>query len=255
MLRSSKLLTISMFILLVCFLGGTAFGQALVFNTQDFPPFSYKVDGKVKGPAVDIIDSVCQEIKVDCTFKLLPWKRAQEEVKAGKANAMFVIGWNKARDEWLYFSPPIMKTEYGFFVRNDNSLEFKDLSDIKGYKVGVYGPSNTSRSLEKIKAKVGDLTIDLQLDDESGFKKLSKERVDAVFSNKDVGFAIIHKIKISNVRYAGKYKALNYFIGFSKQFNDKAVVDRFNEAFMKLYKDGIIKKILDNYNIEPAIIE
>jgi len=232
-----------------------AVSETLIFNTQEFPPFTYMGEGKVDGPAVKIIEAVCKKNDVTCSFNLLPWTRAQKLVKEGKANAMFVIGWNKARDEWLYFSPPIMKTEYGFFVKNDNLLEFKDVFDVKGYKVGVYGPSNTSKSLEKIKAEVGDLSIDLRPDDESGFKKLSAGRVDAVFSNRDVGFALIKKMNLENIRYAGKQRQLNYYIGFSKQFTEKQVVDRFNNGFMDLYKNGVIKEILDKYFMEPAVIE
>ena len=234
---------------------GFALGQTLVFNTQDFPPFSYKIAGEIKGPGVAIIEAVCEKINVDCSFRLLPWTRAQMEVKTGKANAMFVIGWNKARDEWLYFTPPILKTEYGFFIKDDSPLEFKAESDIKGYKVGVLGPSNTSKSLKKIKVNVGDITIDMRPDDEPGFKKLSVGRVDAVFSNRDVGAAMIKKNNLKNLRYAGKQRELNYYIGFSKEFNDKSIIDKFNNGFRDLYKDGTIKKILDKYFMEPAVIE
>ncbi|MCP4022581.1 MAG: amino acid ABC transporter substrate-binding protein [Desulfobacteraceae bacterium] len=236
-------------------MAGTASGQTLIFNTQDFSPFSYKIGIKVSGPCVEIVERVCEKNGFECTFKLLPWVRAQREVKIGQAHAMFAIGRNKTREDWLYFSPPILRTEYGFFVRSENPLQFSDISDIKGYRVGVYGPSNTSRSLEKIKEKVGNLSIDLRPDDESGFKKLSKGRVDAVFSNKDVGFALISKMKLENIRYAGKHRELNYYIGFSKEFNDKQVVDQFNIAFMELYRDGTIKRILGQYFMELAQIE
>ncbi len=246
------------FLLAVMFLfsfSGIASGKTILFNTQDFPPFSYKIDDEVKGPGVDIIEAVCKKINQECSFRLVPWTRAQKEVEAGKANAMFVIGWNKAREKWLYFSPPIMKTEYGFFVKDDNPLIFKDISDIKGYKVGVYGPSNTSKSLEKLKTNKGDFIIDLRPDDESGFRKLSNGRVKAVFSNRDVGNAMINKLNLKNLRYSGKQRELNYYIGFSKEFNDKAIVDKFNQGFMELYKNGTIKNILDNYFMEPAVIE
>ncbi len=243
------------FILTVIYCPAMLYGKTLTFNTQDFPPFSYKVNSKVNGPAVAIIKAVCEKINIDCSFRLLPWTRAQKEVRAGKANAMFVIGWNKARTEWLYFSHPIMKTEYGIFVKDDNPLEFKEVSDVKGYRIGVYGPSNTSKSLEKIQAEVGNIEIEMRPDDEAGFKKLSANRVDAVFSNRDVGMAMIAKINLKNLRYAGKHRELNYYIGFSKEFNDKVLVDQFNDAYMKLYKNGSIKKILNSYYLEPAIIE
>jgi hypothetical protein len=124
----------------------------LIFNTQDFAPFNYEVNGVVSGPAADVIRRVCTDMKIDCPMRLLPWRRAQQEVVEGKAHAMFVIGWNAERAKWLSFSPPLLNTEYGFFVRDDNPLKFTQNSDVKGDIVGVFGPWNTATSLKKIKA-------------------------------------------------------------------------------------------------------
>ena len=245
-------------ILMICMLTATltfAEVKVLKFNTQDFAPFSYKIDGNISGPAVDVIKKVCGEMNVWCSFQMLPWTRAQKEVKAGNAHALFVIGWNKTRAEWLHFSPPLLNTEYGFFVKEDNPLEYRKASDIIGYTVGVYGPSNTSKSLDKIKNKIQNITIDLRPDDESGFKKLAKGRVNAVFSNRDVGYALIKKIGLKNIRYAGSHKTLQYYIGFSKKYTDKNTVNTFNETFLKLYKQGIIQSIMEKYQMEPAIIK
>ena len=104
-------------------------------------------------------------------LRSLPWRRAQQEVQEGKAHGMFVIGWNAERAKWLHFSPPLLDTEYGFFVREDNPLKFQQNTDVKGYTVGVYGPSNTATALEKIKAEINDVTIDMTPDDEAAFKK------------------------------------------------------------------------------------
>src|SRR5215467_10738835 len=153
-----------------------ASGAALKLNTQDFTPYSYEVNGVVSGPAADIIRKICSEMKIDCTMHLLPWRRAQDEVANGTAHGLFVIGWNEERAKKLYFSPPILNTEYGFFVRDDNPLKFKQNSDVNGYTVGTFGPSNTATALEKIKAEIQDLKIDMTPDDESAFKKLSLDR-------------------------------------------------------------------------------
>jgi polar amino acid transport system substrate-binding protein len=146
-------------------------------------------------------------MKIDCPMRLLPWRRAQQEVVEGKAHAMFVIGWNAERTKWLSFSPPLLNTEYGFFVRDDNPLKFTQNSDVKGDVVGVFGPWNTATSLEKIKAEIGDLTVDMTPDDESASRKASLGRVKAVFSNRDVGYDLIKKLGITNLRYAGRHQA------------------------------------------------
>jgi len=164
------------------FSAGFATGAELKFNTQDFAPFNYDASGIVSGPAADIIRRICSATKIDCSMQLLPWARAQDEVRNGKAHGIFVVGWNEEQSKWLYFSPPILNSEYGFFVRDDNPLRFKQNSDVKGYTVGVYGPSNTATALEKIKAEIKDLTIDMAPDNGAAFKKLSVSRIDAVFS-------------------------------------------------------------------------
>ena len=239
-----------------CFLlPGFADGVELKFNTQDFAPFNYEVGGVVSGPAADIIRRICGDIKFDCSFNLLPWARAQEEVRNGKAHGIFVVGWNEERSKWLYFSPPLLNSERGFFVRDYNPLKFEHNSDVQGYSIGVYGPSNTATALQRIKAEIKNLTIDMTPDDEAAFKKLSVGRVDAVFSDKDVGNELMRKLGIRNVRYAGRQQTLKYYIGFSQKFTEKKLVDQFNTTFRNLHKRGIIRAILSKYKMDAAQLE
>jgi polar amino acid transport system substrate-binding protein len=235
---------------------GTIFAQEIIFDTQDFPPFSYMNGKDVTGPAVDIITAVCKKAGIACSFRLLPWARAQEEVKKGQAQALFLIGWNKERAETLNFSPPVLDTAYGIFVNTDNALVYTLPKNLDGYTIGVYGPSNTSTSLDELNKKVpGGLVIDLSPNEETAFRKLSMKRIGSVYSNRDVGGALISKLALANVRYAGTDKPLKYFIGFSKQYADKSVFDRFVKEYKNLYAKGTIKKILDSYRLSIATIE
>lgn len=225
------------------------FAKEMVFFTQDFAPFSYSENSEVKGPAVDIINKVCGELSIEAKFGIFPWKRAIESAKKGDANALFVLGWNKPRTEWLYFSHPIIKTEYGVFVHKDNAMDYSKPSDLNGYTVSVYGPSNTSRNLEKI-AEESTLKIDMTPDDVAAFRKVDHKRVSGAFSNKDVGWALINDLDLKNIRYAGAYKNLNYYIGFLKDYNKKEDVDLFNAKLKELTDSGEIQKILDKYNMQ-----
>lgn len=233
----------------------------LKLATQDFPPFSYLAEGssddrKVLGPAAEIIGVVCDRMEISYELRLLPWRRAQYDMREeGLYNGLFLIGKNQSRLEYLHFSPPILKTEYGFFVKSDNDLIYTDVSDLKGYRVAVYGPSNTSKSLEKLLGDTKLFSIDMRPDDISGFKKLSVGRVEAVYSNRDVGFALLKSLKIENATYAGRHRELNYYIGFSKKYADKGVIDRFNKGFVDLYEEGLIQTILEKYHLDPARIE
>ncbi len=235
----------------------------LRFNTRDFFPFSYQVNQRVSGPVADIIREICKNIDVSCSFKLLDWTLAQKEVKDGKVDGLFVVGWNKQRADWLLFSPQILKTEYGFFVAANSAIQFKENRDIAGLRVGVYGPSNTSRLLEKIQDKISrdktlqPIQIDMWSEEKALFKDLnsSNRTLTAIYANKDVGHAIKKNLGLINVLYAGTQKKRDYFIGFNKKNMDRKLLFRFNSAFVKLYKSGKIKKIANFYNIEQGVIE
>ncbi len=247
----TRLMALSILWFFLMPMAGTGAGE-LKFTTQEFAPFTYTEKGQAAGPGAEVIRLVCQQMKTGCKIRVYPWTRAQKCVEEGRANAMFLIGKNPERENWLWFSHPVLVTEYGFFVSADDPLEFRKTSDIKGYSVAVYGPSNTSRSLEKIRAEIGEIHIDMTPNDEPVFIKLMNRRVEAAYSNKDVGLALIKKHGLDRIRYAGRHKQLKYYIGFSKESTPKAVVDKFNAAFAELHQQGRIEKILSHYGMQTA---
>lgn len=88
--------------------------------------------------------------------------------------------------------------------------------------------------------------------DGTGLKKVAAGRLQFYYVNRDVGFYRIKQLNISGVRYAGKQKELDYFVGFAKEHNYKAVIDKFNRAARKLSNEGVIAKLLAKYKIDPA---
>lgn len=227
----------------------------LVFDTQAFAPFTYLQHGVVSGPAVEVIRAVCREMGQPCAFNLMPWARAQIDVKMGRGDALFLIGWNAERAAWLRPSVPLFVSEYGFFVQAGNPLVFRDVAQLKGYTVAVYGPSNTSTTLEGIQHQAPGMSIDRTLDDDAAFRKLEADRVDAVFSNREVGMVHLEEMGLKNVRYAGNQSQVRYIVGFSRLQVSASTVERFNETYRRLLKAGEIRRILKPYRLEPAPLE
>jgi polar amino acid transport system substrate-binding protein len=251
------MLTLFLLFPLISSLGWTATEQ-LVFSFHDFPPFSTLADGKPAGPFIEIIDAVCKEIHYDCSYQQMPNRRSKKTLREGIVNGNFPLGWNKGRDGWLWFTIPLMKTEYGFFGRDDNEFRYSKLEDIQGLKVGVFGPSNTSNSLEKIRNEMkerGLKPIQIEMHpnaDGRGLKKVSAGRFPLYYVNKDFGRHHLTELGISNVRYLGTHKELFYFAGFAKKHNQKRIIDEFNRATIKLADRGVLAEILNRYGISPA---
>lgn len=238
--------------------GGRAAGSELRFVTLEFAPFVYGKGKKVVGPGHDVIAAVCSKAEIQCTFDIYPWRRAQELMKTGDADGMMVIGRNPDREKWLRFSPRMFRTEYGFFVRADNPLNYQEPSQIPGYRVGVFAPSNTARTLDGIHASMAKngtdpIKIDKRPDDAAGFRKLAAGRLDAVFSNRDRGWKVVKDEGLnSEVRYAGPFRAIFYYAGITRSYPRQDVADKFFVAWKELYEAGTLQEIINSYGLEPA---
>lgn len=230
----------------------------LRFVTLEFAPFIYGENQQVAGPGRDVIAAACERAAIDCSFDIYPWRRAQELMKAGDADGMMVIGRNPEREEWLDFSPPMFRTEYGFFVRTEDALTYEEPAQVAGFHVGVFAPSNTETQLKGLRDKLIDaglppIEIDGQPDDSAGMRKLAAGRLDAVYSNRDRGYGILADEGLAKkVIYAGGDQVILYYAGINKDFGDPAVVARFFEAWRGLYADGEAQRIIASYGLEPA---
>jgi len=234
----------------------------LRFNTDEFAPFTYFEKGKAAGPVVDIVNYACEKLDITCVHEVLPWRRATQEIKDGKADGLYVVGKNKSRESWLHFSHPVITTQYGFFVLKSNNKVYKSIEDIQGYKVGVFGPSNTSNSLKKISEQLkseNKKSLDIRVlhEDLLVFLQLnSKIRgLEAVYSNIDVGYYFIRKHKLENIKYMGKNKELDYYISFSKRTVSEDLVKKFNEVIKNMHKNKELQKILDKYFLKSAYLK
>jgi polar amino acid transport system substrate-binding protein len=250
-------------VLLVVFLSVRAASaeEALRFVTLEFAPFIYGENEQVAGPGRDVIEAVCDKADVACSYDIYPWRRAQALMQSGDADGMMVIGRNPAREEWLRFSPPLFRTEYGFFVGADNSLAFGEVAQIAGYRVSVFAPSNTATQLEGIRdeiiaQKIEPITIESHPDDAAGLRKLAAGRLDAVYSNRDRGWGIIADEDLAGqVRYAGQHQAILYYAGITKAYPHQDLVERFFDAWRALFAAGEAQSIIESYRLEHASVE
>lgn len=249
------------FALAVAFASQAAAADNIRFVTLEFAPFIYGENQQVAGPGRDVIDAVCARAKIECSYDIYPWRRAQELMKTGDADGMMVIGHNQKREEWIRFSPPHFRTEYGVFVRADNAMNYTDISQLEGYRVGVFAPSNTEVQLSAIHDQMvagglKPIEIDERPDDSSGFRKLATGRIDAVYSNRDRGCQILQAEGLTTgVRYAGGHQGIHYYAGFARSFPNQELLDRFDAAWRELFHRGEAQEIIKGYGLEPAVVE
>jgi polar amino acid transport system substrate-binding protein len=230
----------------------------LILYTQDFDPFHYPhaATDELVGPGVELVQQACRIADLNCIVRIGEgtWEQTQQQVREGKGDGLFLIGWNAKRAEYLVKSSKILSTEYGFFLNSNDPLEYAGPESLDGYTIGVYGKSNTSVTLDKLilalRTKNVKLIKDQQPSDDPLFQKLDSGPENyAVFSNKDVGNSLSRRLGLENIRYAGRHKCVAYYVGFVKSQQEKGTVKRFNDALDEMEANGLKRSLLAPYGL------
>jgi polar amino acid transport system substrate-binding protein len=229
--------------------------QTLHFVTEPFPPFNYVEDGVVAGPTAKIVRTVCAQIKIECTFEILPWRRAILLTQQGKVDGIFSIVSTPERTRMFYLSTPFVETAYSLYAIDSNKFVYHNEQDLAGHKIGVYGPTGTSTTLEELVKPVHDVKIAMEIDTLNALRVLSSGGYGddgLVWSNGDVADITIQKSGIRNLRKVSDVKKIQYSIGFSRQSVDPQLFKHFDDSLNGLIKDGTVKAILEKSNLKPT---
>ena len=235
--------------------------NTLYIVTHHFPPYS-ACEGKAVQESFirDMVDQACSMGQLSCVLECFPNRRSKAMLASGLAHGHYPLGWNADREQWLSWSPKLNSSEYGFFIHQKN--RYQKTEDFIGKTIGVFGPSHAHNALLKIQNKLlieqGKTFIVSVQPSPTGInmKKLSVNRLDAVFINRFGGNMQLEKLGINNVSYAFPVKEINYYIGFSKNKNTgkrKQLIDQFNHAITLMHKEKIISHILEKHSMTPPI--
>jgi polar amino acid transport system substrate-binding protein len=231
----------------------TARTQSMAFVMEHFPPFIQDDNGNGVGPFPEVVRAVCDSMKVKCTLKVLPWRRAYAMAVSGVVDGIFVLARTPEREHAFYFSDPVFQSSFAVFVRNP-TFNYAQPQDLKGLTIATYGPSAVSREMQEL-AKTVPMHLEMEIDNQAVLRKLRAGRYpepSAGVMNRDVGAYIIAQEKLSGLRIAGEFKPIAYGIGLSKNRVTEEQSARFNETLRTLLKQGTVKTIADKYGLRPA---
>lgn len=121
---------------LMCMLLAGANAREITVNAGDISPFSFEVNDRPTGIAVDILNAAGKTAGVSFRFNFLPWKRAQLETLASADHAIVPLSRTPEREhdyQWI-----VMLFEYHFvIVTRAGHAAPATLDDVKKLSVGV----------------------------------------------------------------------------------------------------------------------
>ncbi|KAB8037638.1 transporter substrate-binding domain-containing protein [Silvanigrella paludirubra] len=109
--------------ILVNFIHFQIFAEKFIINTQDWPPYQTIANNIVGGSATKTLECVLKQMKLDYQINVLPWKRAQEDVKLGKAQAFYAAGITNERNDFAVPTEKIANYKWIWIFNKGENLD------------------------------------------------------------------------------------------------------------------------------------
>jgi polar amino acid transport system substrate-binding protein len=221
-------------------------GKRFTFVTVNFPPY-YSENLPEKGWVSEIVKKALeiQGYRVDIEF--MAWEEALENTREGYNDGLLGAYHTRERAQQYYFSAPIAQARIGFFKRKDVNISFQEVTELKGYKIGMIKGYATSKSFDSAdylnKIEVNNLN--------EGLIKLFNKEIDLMADSQAVGK---YQLKLLEKRYPGISQKIKFikpvlainklYVAISKKTTNayRKLMD-FNKGLRKLYMKGSFRRI------------
>ena len=243
-----KLLTI------ILVFGITTFTQAsnIKMMTENYPPYSMEVDGKLTGLSVEVLEAMLKKMNSNMSIydvELLSWSKAFSSAKNKKNNMVFSTIRNKKRENMFKWVGPISKTTIGITALKSKNIVINNISDLKKYKIGCISKDGGETMLiearipkENIKSLDGTNSL------ATTFYKLERDKIDlfsyevkvAKYSADLNGFDSDDYEVVYILTNAEQYFAFN-------RLTPDTTIQKWQKALDEIKSNGIYDKIINKY--------
>jgi polar amino acid transport system substrate-binding protein len=208
--------------------------------------FTYAKDGKVIGPASQIVETTLQRAGLTgYSMSLYPWARAYDMALREPNVLIYLIARTPAREDQFKWAGEFMRIDYHLYkLRSHKDIVVRNLEDAKSYTIGVMRDDVRHEYLQA--QGFNKLVVSSQNAD--NFKKLVNGQVQLVpMPERDamllceeahVDCNSLEKIYLLNAMSTGIYMA------YSKSTPDD-IVQRTRSAFDKLKADGTVARLMN----------
>ena len=229
------------------------FSESIQIVTNDFPPYSYKDNGKFKGLATEVLKAILDDLGMEGEFTQYPWARAYKVATTEKNVLIYPLARTPVREGVFNFIGEVApRTIYFYKLKSRKDINIKSLEDLKKYKHGVVKGYATHKKLMEIGIK----NIQTVVNDIQNIKKLARERIDLYPQDELI---LAHNIRIYNETHESKIS----FSDFERAFDfpaegkgrtlsfgpeaDMAMVKKFKQSFKKIKASGKLEAIRTKY--------
>lgn len=242
------------FILILIFLIFPAFSKEKIrLSTGEWAPYISESTAHY-GLFSQITTEAFASQGVEVEYGFFPWQRVFQLSRDGEWDGTIAYAKTSLREKIYHFSNPIYTGTYVFFNLKTHPFKWKKYEDLKGIKIGAtrgfggMGQDFITAEEKKI------IDVERLADDTLSFNMLFLNRVQAVASDMDVGYALINKIfdvKSRNLfTHNEKYiQYAKYHLAMPKSLiKSERLIKKFNSGLALLKKSGRYDVLIKEFN-------
>ena len=215
--------------------------------TEEWPPYNYEHEGKVKGIATDILRATCVKAEVACEFALVPWARAYHMAQTRPGAVVYSTARKAAREaEFLWVGPILPRTTW-IYGRPGLEKTVRTLSDLTTLRIGIVRGEASQQDLAA--AGVPESALRLESTNDKVLRLLTTNLVDAMVDT-EVGMA--WNLRSAGLGAASVSRLLKltdegaYYYAFNLK-TDPELIKKLQTALDKLRRDGHLDAIKREY--------
>ena len=230
---------------------GWAQTRSITCYSDVFAPYVTLDGGEIRGIDVDAIAEAGRRVGIKVSFQLLPWVRLERDIAMGTASEVecaFAYTVTDIRKTYMDFTTvPVKLTELNIFARRGSFQSFNGIDDLKGKTVGIRRGFKLPAAMQTM-VEQGYIKLEEVNTDKQNFEKLARERIQAVLSNREVGFEALdllgnHEI----VALSPSVQITPTYLVFNKAKGHADLVPLFDKGFRAIIADGTYRKIRARY--------
>ncbi|RKQ32933.1 ABC transporter substrate-binding protein [Oceanobacillus halophilus] len=212
---------------------------------QDYPPFEYKVDEKLTGFDVELVEAVAEKADMTVNWEIMKFDGIIPALQANQVDAaVSAIGIRDDRLEVVDFSDPYFESGLSLVTLKDSAFESE--ADLEGSTIVAKQGTSSLELANKLAEEYNGEVTKLQ-DDATMYMELENGNADVVINDyPSVAYKINQDGEDSELRIVGdKYPSEDYGIAISK--GSEGLVEKMNTGLQELKDSGEFDELYSQY--------
>ncbi len=210
------------------------------------PPYEYLNNQQPAGMDIEILQEIAKRQKIEFRFQFVPWARALNMVKEGKADAIISLLKTEDRLNFLHYpETPVYEDKILFFANKNFSQKPRSLTDLKGVRVGVVAGNSYGKEFDENTEMIKEVVSTQEM----GMKKLAANRTPLFVINEIVGFHLIKELKAEGIYTLPIILSQDkYYLAISKKSpRSNTFLKIMDQGLKEAQKSGVLSEIKKKY--------